>query len=127
MLIFLYSDPLPYLEYKYLNALQYFHLTFLPQILPSMNLTDSTYDFFSSDISYLANSPVILLFCFVIFVYLLVALLSSKRFVSNKGCRKLFKKIRKSRMRYGIIFDAFWVSYLYAVFISLLQFKIGKF
>ena len=30
-------------------------------------------------------------------------------------------------MRYGIIHDAFWVCYLYAVFISLLQFKMGDF
>ena len=30
-------------------------------------------------------------------------------------------------MRYSIIHDAFWVCYLYAVFISLLQFKIGGF
>jgi len=30
-------------------------------------------------------------------------------------------------MKYGIINDAFWVTYLYALFISMLQFKIGNF
>lgn len=30
-------------------------------------------------------------------------------------------------MRYGVVHDAFWVCYLYAVFISMLQFKMGDF
>ena len=127
MLIFLFVTPLPYLEYQFLNVLQYFHLTFLPQILPSLDLTNSYYSVFSTDVSFLANSPVILVFLFVGVIYLIVSFLSSKKFITNKSLRKLFKKIRKYRMRYSIIHDAFWVCYLYAVFISLLQFKMGDF
>ena len=118
---------MPYLEYQFLDVLKNFHLTFLPQILPSLNLTNEYYSVFSTDVSFLANSPVILIFAFVAFVYLLTSFLSSKRFISNKTVRKLFKKVRKYRMRYGIIHDAFWICYLYAVFISLLQFKMGNF
>ena len=127
MHIFLYTTPLPYMEYNFLNVLQYFHLTFLPSIFPALNLTEPTYALFSSDLSLLANSPLIVLFAFIMAAYLLLAVLSSKRFVSNKVIRRLFKSIRKTRMKYGIIHDAFWVTFLYAVFFSLLQFKLGSF
>ena len=118
---------MPYLEYQFLDVLKYFHLTFLPQLFPSLNMTNEYYSVFSSDVSFLANSPVVLVFSFVALVYLVTSFLSSKKFITNKSVRKLFKKIRKYRMRYGIIHDAFWVCYLYAVFISLLQFKMGNF
>ena len=118
---------MPYLEYQFLDVLKYFHLTFLPQLFPSLNMTNEYYSVFSSDVSFLANSPVVLVFSFVALVYLVTSFLSSKKFITNKSVRKLFKKIRKYRMRYGIIHDAFWVCYLYAVFISLLQFKMGDF
>ena len=127
MYIFLFTTPMPYLEYQFLDVLKYFHLTFLPQLFPSLNLTNEYYSVFSSDVSFLANSPVVLVFSFVALVYLVTSFLSSKKFITNKSVRKLFKKIRKYRMRYGIIHDAFWVCYLYAVFISLLQFKMGNF
>jgi len=127
MLIFLQANPLPYLEFKFLEVLSYFHLTFLPKILPSLNLTTSTYSLISNDLSFMANSPLILIFIFIGAAYLLVSFLSSKKFINNKAIRKTFKKIRKHRMRYNIIHDAFWVCYLYAVFISTLQFKMGDF
>jgi hypothetical protein len=59
--------------------------------------------------------------------YLIVKALSSKKVMANKALRRTFKHIRKYRMRYGIIHDAFWICYLYALFISLLQFKVGGF
>lgn len=68
-----------------------------------------------------------MLFSFVIGAYLIVGFLSSKRFIKNKSIRKVFKAIRKSRMKYSIIHDAFWVCYLYAMFFSMLQFKVGSF
>jgi hypothetical protein len=108
-------------------VLSYFHLTFLPKLLPSIHLTTASYSLFSDDLSFLRNSPLILVFLFVGGVYIVTSCLSSKRFISNKAIRKVFKKIRKHRMRYTIIHDAFWVCYLYAVFISVLQFKIGGF
>jgi hypothetical protein len=107
--------------------LKYFHLTFLPRLFPSLGITNSAYSLFSSDLSYLSNSPCILVFAFVIGAYLLVGLLSSKRFIKNKMIRKIFKSIRKNRMKYSIIHDAFWICYIYAVYISMLQFKMGSF
>ena len=127
MHIFLFTDPLPFIEYNFLDVLKYFHFTFLPKLFSPLGITNTAYSLFSSDMSYLSNSPCILLFSFVIAAYLLVGFLSSKRFISNKSIRKLFKSIRKNRMKYSIIHDAFWVCYLYAMFISMLQFKIGSF
>jgi uncharacterized membrane protein len=57
----------------------------------------------------------------------LVGFLSSKRFIKNKTVRKIFKSIRKNRMKYSIIHDAFWVCYIYAIYIAMLQFKMGSF
>ena len=54
-------------------------------------------------------------------------ILSSKKIVSNRHVRRFFKKIRKYRLKFGLIHDAFWLTFPYAVFISMLQFKIGKF
>lgn len=93
----------------------------------SLSLTNPTYSLFSDDMSFLSNSPVIIIFAFVLLAYGVVGFLSSKRFISSKGLRKVFKKIRKRRMRFGLIHDAFWACYLYAMFISMLQFKIGGF
>jgi len=100
---------------------------FLPNIFPSLLYTNKYYQLFTNDVSYLANSPMIVLFIIVLTMYLIVKLLSSKRLMSNKHVRRIFKRIRKYRMKYGIINDAFWVTYLYALFISMLQFKIGNF
>jgi hypothetical protein len=125
--IFLFTDPLPYLEYKFLDALKYFHFLFLPSPFPSLHLTNPTYSLFSPDVSYLSNSPFLILIAFVAVLYLLVSMLSSKRFINNKALRKTFKKIRKYRFRYNIIHDVFWACYLYAMFISMLQFKMGNF
>jgi hypothetical protein len=47
MHIFLYTDPLPYLEYHFLDTLKYFHLLFMPQIFPSIGITDTFYLLFS--------------------------------------------------------------------------------
>jgi hypothetical protein len=92
-----------------------------------LGLTNSSYSLFSSDLSFLSNSPCILVFAFVIGGYLLVGFLSSKRFIKNKTVRKIFKSIRKNRMKYSIIHDAFWVCYIYAIYIAMLQFKMGSF
>lgn len=110
-----------------LSVLKIFHFTFLPSLFPSLSITNSYYSLFTNDISFLSNSPVILIFLLIVLAYLLVGFLSSKKFITNKAVRKLFKKIRKYRMRYGVVHDAFWVCYLYAVFISMLQFKMGDF
>ncbi len=59
-------------------------------------------------------------------IYALVSILSSKNFVSNKSLRKLFKRIRKYRVKYGLLMDICWAVYPFAMFISLLQFKLGS-
>lgn len=125
--IFLYCNPLPYLEYNFLDNLKYFNFMFLPTLFQPLNITNTFYAVFTQDISFLSNSPIILIFAVVISIYMLVSFLSSKRFIANKHIRKLFKKIRKYRMKYGIIHDAFWISFPYGMLISLLQFKFASF
>lgn len=123
--IFLFWNPLPYLEYKFLDALKSINLMFIPSIFSPLGLNNQYYSAFTNDVSFLGNSPIIVFLLIIIGIYLLVAILSSKRFVSNKHIRKLFKRVRKYRVRYGLIHDALWIVYPYAVFISLLQFKMG--
>lgn len=123
--IFLFWNPLPYLEYKFLDALKSINLMFVPSIFTPLGLNNTYYSAFTSDVSFLGNSPLIVFLLIIIGIYILVAILASKRFVSNKHIRKLFKRVRKYRVKYGLIHDALWVVYPYAVFISLLQFKMG--
>ena len=125
--IFLYTIQLPYLQYVFLDTLKYFNFMFLPALFPNLGITNSYYSLFTQDISFLTNSPLIIILLAILFLYLVVSFLSSKRFITNKFIRKLFKKIRKNRMKYSIIHDAFWVTYPYAILISLLQFKFGSF
>jgi hypothetical protein len=106
--------------------MRYFNLTFIPSLFPSLNITNQYYSVFTSDVSFLGNSPLILLLIVAVSVYLVVAMLSSKRLISNKYVRKLFKRIRKYRVKYGLLLDVCWAVYPYAIFISLLQFKMGS-
>jgi hypothetical protein len=125
--IFLYWNPLPYLQYKFLDSLKYFNLMFIPSLFPSLGIDNTYYSVFTSDVSFLSNSPIIVVVIAVAVIYLIVAILSSKRLISNKHIRKLCKRIRKYRVKYGLVYDACWAVYPYAVFISLLQFKMGGF
>jgi hypothetical protein len=90
-------------------VLSYFHLAFLPDLLYRIHLTTAIYSLFSDDLSFFSSSPLILVFLFVGRVYTVISCLSSKRFISNKVIRKVLKKIRKHRMCYMLIHDAFWV------------------
>lgn len=125
--IFLYWNPLPYLQYKFLDILKYFNLMFIPSPFSPLNLTNPYYSIFTTDISFLSNCPLIVFMAIIISIYLLVSILSSKKLISNKHVRKLFKRIRKHRVKYGLILDACWIVYPYAIVISLLQFKMGTF
>jgi hypothetical protein len=58
--------------------------------------------------------------------YLVVSIMSNKNFVSNKPLRKLFKRIRKYRVKYGLLLDICWAVYPFAMFISLKQFKLSS-
>lgn len=100
---------------------------FIPKLFPTLNITNNYYLLFTSDISYLSNSPLIIILSVVLLMYLVVYMMSSKKLIANKYVRKLFKKIRKYRMKYSIVHDAFWITYPYAILISLLQFKFGSF
>lgn len=67
-------------------------------------------------------SPFIVIIGFAVFVYLLFMVLSSKKIVSNKVVRQAAKKIKKYRLKYGIINDAIWFVYIYALFMAMMQF-----
>jgi hypothetical protein len=41
--------------------------------------------------------------------------------------RKFAKRARKYRLRFGIVNDAFWITYIYAVFFAMYQFKNATF
>lgn len=125
--IFLNWNPLPFLEYKFLDSLRYFNFMFLPSIFPPLNINNGYYSVFTNDISYLSNSPIIIIILILMLVYLLVSILSYKKLISNKHIRKLFKRIKKYRVKYALVHDIIWAVYPYAIFISLLQFKMGKF
>jgi len=75
----------------------------------------------------MSNSPLIIILALVFIMYIVVYALSSKKVNTNKHIRKVFKKIRKYRMKYSIVHDAIWVTYPYAIFISFLQLKFGSF
>lgn len=78
--------------------------------------------------SFLNNStPFIIVFAFIVFVYLLCFILSRKSCVKNKNVRHTAQKIRKYRMKYMIFNDAFWFTYLFSFFMSVLQFTQASF
>lgn len=56
-------------------------------------------------------------------MYLIFSILKNKKLVSNKRVRRVAKSIHKHRLKYMIFHDAFWVTYLYATFMALLQFS----
>jgi hypothetical protein len=127
MHIFLYAGPMPFLELKFLDKLKYFHFTFFPQLFGA-NITEKAYENVSVDMSFLANaSPFIFVWGIVGFIYLLFTILSSKKIKSNKTVRRFAKRARKYRLRFGILNDAFWITYIYAVFFAIYQFKNASF
>jgi uncharacterized BrkB/YihY/UPF0761 family membrane protein len=67
-------------------------------------------------------SPFIAIVGFVGIIYFLFFVLSSKKIISNKRVRQVSKKIRKYRLKYGILNDAIWFVYIYAIFMAMLQF-----
>lgn len=42
--------------------------------------------------------------------------------ISNKPVRHFAKKVKKYRLKYGILNDAVWFVYIYAIFMAMLQF-----
>lgn len=82
----------------------------------------------ASDLSFLANcSPLIFVWLIVGLIYLLFTILSSKKIKVSKTVRKFSKRAIKYRLRYGIINDAFWITYIYAMFFAMYQFKNASF
>lgn len=99
------------------------HFLFLPSFFPGPAYTKPEYSTFLSNSSFLYNvSPFIVIIGFAVVVYLLFMILSSKKILSNKTIRQGAKKIKKYRLKYGIINDAIWFVYLYAIFMAMLQF-----
>jgi uncharacterized membrane protein len=77
--------------------------------------------------SFLGNSsPLIFIWILILLTYAIFSILSSKKMISNKHVRKIAKRIRKYRLKYHIIYDAFWFTYIYAMFFCIYQFRVGK-
>jgi hypothetical protein len=78
--------------------------------------------------SFLANSsPLIFVWGIVGFIYLLFTILSSKKVKNNKTIRRFAKRARKYRLRFGIVNDAFWITFIYAMFFAIYQIKNANF
>ena len=78
--------------------------------------------------SFLANcSPLIFVWAIVGFTYLIFTILSSKFIKGHKTIRKFAKKVRKYRLKFGIINDAFWITFIYGMFFAIYQFKKAEF
>lgn len=77
--------------------------------------------------SFLANSsPLIFIWILILLTYAIFSILSSKKLISNKHVRKIAKRIRKYRLKYHIIHDGFWFTYIYAMFFCIYQFRVAK-
>ena len=121
--IFLYASPMPFLQLKFLQTLKDFHFTFFPQI-SSARITDKEYEIIYNDMSFFANfSPLIFIWVLVGIIYLVFTILSNKKLIKNKHVRKFAKRVKKYRLRYDIIHDAFWITYIYVMFFAAYQFK----
>ena len=120
---------MPYLELKFLEGLKYLHFLFFPVIFPDIEgYVSESYEIFLPNSSFLHNcSPFIILLGFCIVLYSIVAFLSYKGCISNKTLRHGAKRIKKYRLRYTLWNDFVWLTYLYAVFMALFQFKQAKF
>jgi hypothetical protein len=98
---------------------------FLPKVFSNpTGYVDPYYQNFMPNSSFLSNSsPFIFIFAFVVTVYLIFWVLSLKKMVKNKNVRHFAKTIRKYRLKYHILHDAFWFTFLYAFFMAIYQFK----
>ena len=118
---------MPFLEVKFLEGLKLFHFTFFPQLFAA-GMKEKAYETVSTDMSFLANSsPLIFIWAIVGFIYLLFTILSSKKVKNSKTIRQFAKRVRKYRLRFGIINDAFWITFMYAIFFAMYHFKNAKF
>lgn len=74
--------------------------------------------------SFFANfSPLIFIWAIVGTIYVVFKILTNKKLIKNKHLRKFAKRVKKYRLRFDIIHDAFWITYIYAMFFSAYQFK----
>lgn len=78
--------------------------------------------------SFFANfSPLVFIWGIVGAIYLMFTILSNKKLIKNKHIRKFAKRVRKYRLRFDIIHDAFWITYIYVMFFAAYQFKSAQF
>lgn len=123
MHIFLYAGPMPFLELNFLKSLKGLHFTFFPQLF-SLQPAEKAYEDISTDMSFLANChPLIFVWVIVGILFLLFTILSSKKIMKNKDIRKFAKRVKKYRMRFSLINDAFWITFIYAMFFAIYQLK----
>jgi len=130
MHIFLLLDPMPYLEFTFLNSMKYFHFTFFPSLFDkvlgdySSPATPNQYLPFLNDTTFMRNcSAYVLLFAIMLFLLALFKFLSSRVTNRSKTFRKLCEVVYKDRVRFSFLNDTFWITFLYTVFFAMFQFK----
>lgn len=80
------------------------------------------------DMSMFGNlSQLIFIWGIVGFLYLAFTIVSSRRIMKNKFLRRFGKKVRKHRLRFTIINDVFWITYIYSMFIGGYQLRTASF
>lgn len=128
--IFLLLDPMPYLEFTFLNSMKYFHFVFFPSLFDgilgdySSPATPTQYLPFLNDTTFLRNcSAYIILFAIMLFLLGLFKFLSSKIINRSKTFRKLCDVVYHDRIRFAFLNDIFWITFLYTVFFAMFQFK----
>ncbi len=127
MHIFLLALPMPYMELKFLESIYFFNFNFFPKLF-SAYYFEQRYSDFSNDVSFLGNSSqLIILWLILAVLFLLFRLISNKKYVKNKFVRKLAKSFFKNRVKYSLVHDVFWITFLYSVFFAMYQIKVAIF
>jgi hypothetical protein len=130
MHIFLLLDPMPYLEFIFLDNMKYFHFLFFPSMFDSVlgdyssPATPQQYKSFLTDTTFLRQSSAyIILFAVSLLFLALFKLLSNKTVNRSKCFRKFCEEVYRERIRFALLNDTFWITFLYTVFFAMFQFK----
>jgi hypothetical protein len=130
MHLFILLDPMPFLEFTFLKSLSSFHFTFFPSLFDNVlggytsPATPSLYTNFLSDTTFLRNcSPLIIIFSIFITIFIVFKLLANKTINRWKLFRKFCQGVVDDRIKYSIINDAFWLTFTYAMFFAMFQFR----
>lgn len=129
---FLMISPLPYMWFKVNSIFGYFHFTFLPKLY-STDTPEQPYSLFITDSTFLGNCSPFFFFIFIfvgvfLLVWGLLRILPKCASCSNphSACPSLHAKLKsiyKGRLKYSVIFEAFYYPLSITIFFALYQFR----